>query len=199
MAWGNAGSTTLTSTGDNIAVSSLTSNTFFQTMSSIIDSAWTFHDGRLNSDTGTNYGYRYRDDASYGTDGTAAGANKILFGTGGGETQIFSVSYIANISGEEKLVITPNSVNQAVEGAGGALSRRESVSKWTGTAVINSITAYNSNTPTGGYAVDSNLTILGDNITAAAVVATKVQDGAVYYETDTNKSYVLSSSVWTEL
>jgi len=27
----------------------------------------------------------------------------------------------------------------------------------------------------------------------------KVQDGAVYYETDTNKSYVLSSSVWSEL
>tara|TARA_R110002051_G_scaffold96466_1_gene166614 strand:+ start:1270 stop:2160 length:891 start_codon:yes stop_codon:yes gene_type:complete len=27
----------------------------------------------------------------------------------------------------------------------------------------------------------------------------KVQDGAVYYETDTNKSYVLSSNVWSEL
>jgi len=27
----------------------------------------------------------------------------------------------------------------------------------------------------------------------------RIQDGAIYYETDTNKEYILSNNTWTEL
>jgi hypothetical protein len=48
---------------------------------------------------------------------------------------------------------------------------------------------------TGDYAVGSNVSALGSN----GVESMKVQDGAVFYETDTNKSYVLYDGSWSEL
>ena len=42
----------------------------------------------------------------------------------------------------------------------------------------------------------TNLAVLGSDITPSGV---KVQDGAIYYETDTNKEFLLYNDVWTEL
>tara|TARA_R110000765_G_scaffold74623_2_gene146263 strand:- start:1110 stop:1682 length:573 start_codon:yes stop_codon:yes gene_type:complete len=190
MVWSKAGTTTLGSAGDNIVVSSV-SGTFFQTISSTIASGAIFHDGRFNSDTGSNYAYRYNDNG--GTDGTGGTTDKVLLGAGGTSTQGFSISYISNISGEEKLVTTPQGVAQGTAGAANAPTRRESVSKWTGTAVIDSITAYNGNS--GDYDINSNLSVLGSE----GVESLNVQDGAVFYDTDLNKSYVLYNGSWTEL
>jgi hypothetical protein len=158
MVWSKEGTTTLVSSGDNILVSSV-SGKFFQTISSTIASGSVFHDGRFNSDIDNNYSYRYNDNDGAG-DGTSGGAtDKILFGAGGTTTQGFAVSYILSTSGEEKLVISFG-VDQGAAGAANVPTRRTSVSKWDVTAdLINSITAYNSNS--GDYDTDSNLTVFG--------------------------------------
>ena len=156
--WKSNGSTTLVIAGDDILVPAV-SGKFFQTVSNTIATGSVFHDGRFNSDTGNNYNYRYSDNG--GADGTSGSAtDKVLLGAGGTTTQGFSVSYISNISGEEKLVVTPQGVAQGVAGAANAPTRRSSVSKWDVTAdLINSITAWNSNS--GDYNTGSNLTVFG--------------------------------------
>ena len=46
---------------------------------------------------------------------------------------------------------------------------------------------------------DSEITQLYNNGSGVELPNIKVQDGSIFYETDTNKSYVLSSNVWSEL
>jgi ribosomal protein L27 len=41
---------------------------------------------------------------------------------------------------------------------------------------------------------DSNFTVLGSD-----EVLYVVQDGAIFYEKDTNKEYIISNNTWTEL
>lgn len=41
--------------------------------------------------------------------------------------------------------------------------------------------------------------MLGSDVTPATAEVIKVQDGAIFYETDTNKEYILYNSAWTEL
>ena len=45
------------------------------------------------------------------------------------------------------------------------------------------------------YTSDSNLSVIGSD----GATSTKLQDGAIYYETDTNKEYVLYNNTWTEV
>ena len=63
------------------------------------------------------------------------------------------------------------------------------------------ITRIDINNPNGGsFDTNSNLSALGSDLTpAAAVAAPAVQDGSIFYETDTNKSYVLYDGSWSEL
>ena len=51
------------------------------------------------------------------------------------------------------------------------------------------------NTSTGDYVTGSNLTVLNNGGTEAITI----QDGAIYYDTDLNKEYVLYNNTWTEL
>ena len=41
--------------------------------------------------------------------------------------------------------------------------------------------------------------MLGSDVTPASAEAIKIQDGSIFYETDTNKEYVLNNNTWTEL
>jgi hypothetical protein len=60
-------------------------------------------------------------------------------------------------------------------------------------------------TPTIGAVNNMSRTAGGSSFVQTAVevkanlVNPKVIDGSIFYETDTNKSYVLSSNTWTEL
>ncbi len=51
----------------------------------------------------------------------------------------------------------------------------------------------------GDFLTGSNLSALGGDITPVAQDPPKVQDGAVFYEKDTNKEYILNNGVWTKL
>ena len=110
-----------------------------------------------------------------------AGTNECFFG------------YILNKSDKEKLVI----MFQTAQGATGANSvpyRGEFVAKWDNTSNQANIVGFYS----GGsntLSSTSNVTVLGSDGTES----TKLQDGAIFYETDTNKEFLLSNNTWTEL
>ena len=160
MAWAKNGTPdTLTSSGDDMTISDVTDLKFQMYMCYMIASSTIDPHMRFNSDTGSNYAYRYNDNG--GTDGTGTSAAIMLHGTGNSTTPQFAITYCINISSEEKLIIN-FAIGQNTAGAGTAPNRRESVSKHAQTS--NPITAVNShNSGAGSYDTDSNLSALGTN------------------------------------
>jgi len=83
--------------------------------------------------------------------------------------------------------------DSASTGAGTAPDRRETISKYSVTSNITVVNGLNSDV--GDYVADSNVTVLGSDGTESITV----QDGAIYYDTDLNKEYVLYNNTWTEI
>ncbi len=195
MAWGKAGTTTLSGSGANMDITSMTASKFNQILCHVSGtSASTFCETLFNSDTGSNYANRASQNG--GTDFTRINATDLnMFESYGNTTGAFLVSYFSNISGQEKLGVS-SSVREA-NSAVSALPEFDEVGYlWNTTDQITSM----SFTPQSGTVdTDSNLSILGSNITTASAQDVTVTDGAIFYETDTNKEYVLYNNTWTEL
>jgi|21_taG_2_1085346.scaffolds.fasta_scaffold47398_2 hypothetical protein len=188
MAWIKAGTTTLGSAGDSISLSGL-SGKFLQTILHTIDSgAGITGQMQFNSDTASNYADRVSN--SGGGDVTH---NLTYMIVDAASADCFHISYLLNIATEEKLQIG-FSVDQSSTGAGTAPVRREIVGKWVNTS--NAITSAVVNNGGGGdFDTNSNITVLGSDGTESL----GVQDGAIYYDTDLNKEYVLYNNTWTEI
>jgi len=73
--------------------------------------------------------------------------------------------------------------------------REEAVGKWANTSDAITSIKHTQSSSGGDYLSGSNVSVLGSD----GVESLNVQDGAVYYETDTNKEYVLYDNTWTEL
>ena len=160
MAWGKAGSTTLTTTGDTITVSSLSANTYFQVLGykqSSGNSDFNWRVGNGSADSGNNYARRQSSNG--GGDTTNTGYSRMFADNGGASTPSFQVGYFANKSDKQKLNIT-HSVSQGTAGEGVAPTRRESVNKWTDTSnpidVIQGV-----NVEGGDFASGSEVVVLG--------------------------------------
>ena len=194
MAWAKLGSDTLTSGGTSLDIVSFTSSKFNQFLCHDVGTSsqsvlWQFG-GSGSVDTGNNYAHRYNQDG--GTDGTQNTRNNIWAYQAGTDDDRFIIFYSINIAGEEKLFIG-NSVTFNGAGASVAPNRCEEVGKWVNTSVqYDTVKAFSNS---GNMDTDSNLSVLGSD----GVESMTVQDGAVYYETDTNKEYVLYDNTWTEL
>ena len=176
-----------------------TPSPFMQTIDHIMDSAGAntvggFRLGKTTvSASTTNYSYRsaQNNDADL-TD--RYDKDRIQAGLDGGDN--FTVSYFCNIAGEEKL-----SISTSVERQGSAPSYPPHAMKCVGKYRGDQSSQFDIYQKTAiGYAggnrdidVGSNLTVFKD------VIAEGLIDGTIFYETDTNKSYVLSSNTWTEL
>ena len=191
MAWGKAGSTTLTATGNNVTVSSLPNSKFGMAVGSLTSGGSSI---RLNGAASANTYSALRSD-----NGGAMYSNLNL--TSGYITDTinnphFNVSFFCNISGQVKLWFNYN-VERNSSGASNVPNRVEAVGKYVGTEVITAFTYHSwaGNTYTSG----DNALVLGSDMTPAAAVSATVQDGAVFHETDTNKSYVLYDGSWSEL
>ena len=193
MAWGKAGSTTLTTTGDTITVSDTTSSYFNQTLSHVIQTTGNIRMatrvGNGSIDTGSNYANRSSENG--GADGTAT-SQTYHKNSGSVASDMFTINYAVNIATEEKLFIS-NNVVRSTSGAGTAPQRMESVGKWANTSnqfdYIETV-----NDQGGDYTTDSNLTALGSDLTPAAAVpalGANIQIGSRYEETDTRKMYNL--------
>ena len=197
MVWGKAGSVNTAASGtvNTLDVSSLPDSKFYMGLfhNSAHGQNASVRMGNSSIDTGSNYAYRSsRNGASDGT--TTSNSDGIRVNDNAGSSPWFSVMYIVNISGEEKLLIG-NTVERMTAGAGNAPNRNEAVGKFVFTSnPIDIIQMNSANMPSG-----TNFSMLGSNITLVAPPAPTVQDGLIFYETDTNKEYVLYDSTWTEL
>lgn len=196
MAWIKAGTTTLGSAGDDLDITSMTANKFNQFMDHWISITNTTTASLTLDNTGGNdYAYRYSTNG--GSDSTSTSQANVQVGLGGipAGSSNFDINYSVNIDGEEKLIIG-NNVTSSTAGAGNAPSRRESVYKKDTTTDSGQYTRidYN-NADAGSFDTDSNLTVIGSDGTEAL----NVQDGAIYYDTDLNKEYVLYNNTWTEI
>ena len=101
------------------------------------------------------------------------------------------VGYLLNIATEEKLFIC-STCDVTATGAGQAPPRLEQVGKWADTT--NTVDEIDEDS-TGAMGISSNLSALGSD----GVEELNVQDGAVYYDKQLNKEYVLNNNTWTEL
>ena len=165
MAWAKAGTNTLTSTTDPINVT-FTEKTFLQTLSHDLPTTTRIQPQiEFNSDgASTNYAARYSSNGGnptspYDTTQTSTASGR--YGAGTTVDWEFIVGNIINIATEEKLMIS--FCIYGSDGAGTAPNRQETITKWANTsAQINEIDDDNEDTGDyGGYASDSNLTILG--------------------------------------
>ena len=195
MAWAKNGTpVTLGSAAGVMTISDMTANVFNMIMYHTILASGNGTDGlTFDNNTNTDYSrrmeigntdYLEQDGQNIDVDAASASDN-------------FGIIYTANISGEEKLIINP-STYQNIAGAGNAPGLVRSVGKCDTTTNSGQFTRVDitnvHGTPTD-YNADSNVSVIGSD----GVEELNVQDGAVYYETDTNKSYVLYNGSWTEL
>ncbi len=189
MAWIKAGSTTLGSAGDTITVSGFTSNEFIQILT---HSPASGADKKLKFNNNGNpvYARSYSDNGA--SDQTSINHSNIAHSTL--LTDEFLIGYVVNKSGEEKLLMT-HTVASNTSGATNAPARLELVGKFVPSPDADITRVDEINTHTGDLEADSNLTVIGSD----GVESLGVQDGAIYYETDTNKEFLLSNNTWTEL
>ena len=188
MAWGKAGSTTLASTGDTLTTTGMTASIFNQFLFHTLASGNA--DTRYKYNSTDQMALRYSQNG--GSDATSTSdtpPQQIWVGYG----DHFNVNYMANISGEEKLVITFD-VTATATGAGTAPARMESVHKSVQSDQITEINI--SNGGSGDYLTDSNLTVLGSDMTPAAAIvfAENAQTGSRAEITDSRKMYSLNLS-----
>ncbi len=195
MAWAKNGTpNTLGSAGDTLQITDLTANKFNQFMIHTLTTAGTIkHNFIFDNNSNTDYARRRSNNGASDSNDTSQPQIEYF---GDGTSDKFEIFYSCNISGEEKLNIH-FLVNQNAVGAGNIPDRGEAVSKVDTTTNSGQYTRIDClNTDGGGdYDTSSNLSALGSD----GVESLNVQDGAVYYETDTNKSYVLYNDTWSEL
>ena len=198
MAWGKAGSTTLGTAGDNVSVTctaSINNQILFHKIndtSSGVNPNLTF-----NSDSGSNY--TQRNCTNGGSESTLVNQAKLEFTNAGVTPTSFVVGYTLNVEGEEKLNILFD-VEEKTAGANNAPNRIEHTSKWVNTS--SQITTVNmGNDDSGDYAIGSNLTVLGSDLTPAAAIpfAENSQVGSRAEIIDTRKIYYRDDVDFKEL
>jgi len=197
MAWGKAGYSTLTGNATDVEVTGMSTNKFLTILNHTIPT------GRVQLVQYTGNGsfvtsgnkYAYRGSVNGNTDIPYDDLNAIEIGSSISAVYTdtrFSIIYVFNESSKEKLMI--GSVINA-NGSSSAPDKEIAVAKWANTSTV--MDQWQSHDiETGNQTTDTNLSILGSDFTAGEL---KVQDGAVFYEKDTNKSYVLYNGIWSEL
>ena len=195
MAWGRLGSTTLSGYAENITydigASSLIEFMIHGIPDSTVHASFQFNSdttaGNYNNVYQTNGGTQYSDYSNQ---------TKFRISPDGHTKPEFFIAYMANYSGKEKLIIS-HSCYANTAGEATAPARQVVMGKWANTSDTVSNIKFFENTQAGGYTTGTNITTLGSD--AGGASNGKVQDGAVFYEKDTNKEYILNNGVWSEL
>jgi len=195
MAWGKAGSDTLTGTGDLMTITDLPANLSNFFISHTLASGQTEPLITFNNDTGSNYAYRYSSDG--GSDSTQTSGSNVFTHTASNTTDNSWLMYCINISAEEKLFLMW-SMGANTAGAGNAPTRREYAGKWVNTSA--QITSSSFTPQSGTVNTDSNLSVLGSDLTPAAAIPfpANVQVGSRAEITDTRKMYHRDDIDWKE-
>lgn len=196
MAWGKAGSTTLSSGSDTITLSGMTASKFNMIIG---HSLWsTFGGVRIVCNNDTTNQYCERRAINNGTDGQVLNTSNIDFWADNTKYDSIHTGYFSNINGEEKLFIGLIAA-QGSTAVSVLPDMREVVGKYIDSSQITRLDFDNENPTLGDILTDSNFSVLGSNVTTATAQDVTVTDGAIFYETDTNKEYVLYNNTWTEV
>ena len=160
--WVELARTTLSSAGDNITVSSLSDKRYYMVLQDFIPDTYAAPRMRLgngSADTGSNYSDRRNENG--GTDATRTSQTSMINTPEGGGNPQFIVSYIANLSGKEKLCMH-HSVHRKNAGAANAAGRGEAVSKWGNTSnPLDVVDIFNNDAGAGDFASGSEVVVLG--------------------------------------
>ena len=191
MTWSKSGTTTLGSAGDDLDITSMTASNFSQILGHHINSGNKAVDITFNNNA--NSVYARRKSFNGGSDSSVSSQTKFDINLNNSASEFF-VSYVNDIASEEKLMMLWN-VDTNTAGAGNAPTRHEWVGRFVPSPSARITRIDTNNTGSGDYDTSSNISVLGSE----GVESMTVQDGAVYYETDTNKAYVLYNNSWTEL
>ncbi len=200
MAWGKNGTPdTLTASNANMNVSDLGGSKFNVVLthtkraSGNTYSTWYFN----NENSSSSYSSRQSENG--GSDGTRTSANTVFYDMGGDDADKFSITYIFGISSKEKLAIGFGINAGSSAGASGVPERGEFVWKWADTS--NTVDRVDNQSGEGTYDTDSNLTVLGSDMTPAAAIgfAENAQVGSRAEITDTRKIYYRDDISFKEL
>lgn len=162
MAWAKLTTKTLTGTTNTV-----TTDTFVSTKFNVIlfhklpsgNADGDFRFGNTTIDSGSNYAWRNSQNG--GADSTATSSSYISDSTLTSDADtLFSITYLVNISAEEKLAISfSNGANGSV--ASVAPERTETVGKWSNTSSQINIIQIFENGAGGNFDTDSNLSAIG--------------------------------------
>lgn len=198
LAWAKNGTPhTLTSAADTLTISDLTAKTFNVFLSHTIGtgSAYQIQERmRFNSDILSNYAIRQsRNNIA---DVAATSDNSVYHYDNNPDGERLIINYVINISTQEKLAIAFTG-HTNTSGNIYAPLRQETVYKWVNTSLQITSVSLNNIFGNGDFAIGSNLSALGEG----TLVAVNIQNGTVFEETDTNRSYIWNSSTgaWTQL
>jgi len=198
MAWGKAGSTTLSTTASEVEAT-VSVNEFSQILNHVI-TAGSGNIGtryRFNDDSGSKYAQRWSHDG--GSDGTAVNQAQVFTEINDADEDRFQIGYVLSISGKEKLAI--NHLTETASGAGNAPQRSETVFKYIPSpdATITSVKVME--TVAGSFGSGTNLTALGSDLTPAAAVPaiSNVQDNSLFIDkVNANRYWFTPQTVDTE-
>lgn len=157
--WKELTRTTLGGTNTLVTASSIANKRYFMVLENLFGTAairprWRSGNGSL--DTGSNYASRNSDDGT--ADVTLINQSNIPYNTLTQSTPFFHVSYIANLSAQEKLMLG-HSVNQNTAAAGNPPTREEVVGKHVFTS--NPLDQIASFTSDSTFAANSEIVVLG--------------------------------------
>jgi hypothetical protein len=191
MAWSKNGTpNTLSSSDTDCDVTDLVAGRFLVYLKHRITSGLSNNRMTFNN-SNTGYTGRYEADGTGYTLGSVAYVSQHTNSSG----DSFAIGYVANIPTQQKLVINFIAGSSAT-GAGTAPTKYQQYWKWNNTA--DSITRIDTtDTLAGSMDTGTNLTVLNGDTTEEATL----QDGTIFEETDTNKSYIwnATSQTWTQL
>jgi len=161
--WKEIGRTTLGSAGDTIDVTGLANKKYLMILRYVKSSGNTIVINKLNGTSGNEYSLRWSEND--GTEQTAVNQSTVMYDTGGDAGDKFDVTYISNLSGNEKLAIG-HQTNTDGSGAGVTPVKGETVWKWANTSEpIDQITTLNTG-QSGDYMAGSEVVVLGYDPTA---------------------------------
>ena len=193
MVWGKNGTpNTLTTAGANMNVSDLGGSKFNVVLSHTKRASGNTYSTWYFNNENSSSSYSSRQSENGGSDGTRTSANTVFYDMGGDDADKFSITYIFGISSAEKLAIGFGINAGSSAGASGVPERGEFVWKWADTS--NTVDRIDNQSGEGTYDTDSNLTVLGSDLTPADAIPfpTNVQVGSRAEITDTRKMYILS-------
>ena len=192
MAWIKSTSKNADGSTSNINTDSFTTSKFMVNLISDLSAPSGFSRYKFNNDSDPKYAQKASVDG--GADGNSSSRAYQDVHVTSSSTPTFVISYTANISGEEKLSIGFSN-QQGTAGASTAPVGVDFAWKYVPSPDADiTISTYDSSAGSN-YVVNSNNTVIGSDGTESMTV----QDGAIFYETDTNKEYILYNNTWTEV